>query len=373
MSTRQRPMHETTVEPAAVAPLLLARAAEPPAPLAPISLAEDIGARRLRELAARLTGGDLQPNHADDDGDLDESDTEFEPVSLSTILALGRTQTSDLHDGAPIDTIIGEPQAGRLAVQAARELLPAPASENTAAPPVALTADVPPMGLLSVAPLVTEDEDDDELADATVEITALQPEEHGALAAVIDAEEDAARALYEPLLLSDQSTPDIRLVDLIRRQQSMLDQLNSFPPSYEALEKQAAANPPAATPATPPARSVIEQLAPPPAPPAAEPTRETPLALAQLANIRREPRLQPPSPSLASSLASSLTQTPQASRDEPDESELPQQSPIIIQRAMAERSGRRAPVVAAPPSAVPAFLMGLAAALVFAGVLFAVL
>jgi hypothetical protein len=47
---------------------------------------------------------------------------------------------------------------------------------------------------------------------------------------------------------------------------------------------------------------------------------------------------------------------------------------MIIQRARAERFGRRVgPAVAAPPSAIPAFLGGLALALVVAGVLFAIL
>jgi hypothetical protein len=164
-------------------------------------------------------------------------------------------------------------------------------------------------------------------------------------------------------MLADQSAPDIRLVDLIRRQQSLLDQLNSFPPSYEALARAPEADEPEAE--TPAPRSLIEQLAPPPTPPPAlapaKAAQETPPPLPPF-EIAALPPPRPSKPAV------------REHRDEPSEAELPQQSPIIIQRARAERSGRRiGPTVAAPPSAIPAFLGGLALALVVAGVLFAVL
>ena len=116
-------------------------------------------------------------------------------------------------------------------------------------------------------------------------------------------------------------------------------------------------------------RSLVEQLAPPPVPPTVPPPTLAPKSTAQEAPPPLPPfeiaALPPPQPSKSAA---------REHHEEPSEAELPRQSPMIIQRARAERFGRRVgPAVAAPPSAIPAFLGGLALALVVAGVLFAIL
>jgi hypothetical protein len=166
----------------------------------------------------------------------------------------------------------------------------------------------------------------------------------------------------QPLMLADQSAPDIRLVDLIRRQQSLLDQLNRFPPLHE--DSPGGNDDPGLEPAAPPPpHSVFEQLAPP-IPPAA-----APLALGY-----GTPPPLPPAEKAEFPQPSAPRPAARQREDEPNVAELSQNSPMIIQRARAERSGgRRAGPAAAPPSAAPAFFVGLAVALAIAGVLFAIL
>jgi hypothetical protein len=317
---------------------------------------EDIAARRLRELAQRVSSAAIPAAgvDVDDDGKLDEADAEFEPVSLATILALSREQTPDAPDddelaAETVETVVP------IAVVTSAPFPPVANDDEAAPPPIALsTLD---SGEIDEPAYVTV-----EIREATVDIQPAFTSEDNPAEAIGD--EDDQSAADQPLMLADQSEPDLRLVDLIRRQQSLLDQLNSFPPSYEALDK--AANEAAVQETQEPApRSVIEQLAPPPAPAPAlaakKVVHETPPPLPQF----EVPALPPPRFSKSAA---------RDHREEPSEAELPQQSPIIIQRARAERSGRRlGPVVAAPPSAIPAFMGGLALALVVAGVLFAVL
>ena len=318
---------------------------------------EDIAARRLRELAERVSNL-APPSSGADDGSLDEADAEFEPVSLATILALGRDEQPDADEATAgaretVETVVP------VAVVTTAPFLPV-ANDDEAAP-------ISPLAILSDDAIDEPENLELEVLEASVDIQPAPSAEEGAPDENAG-DDDAPLAADPPLMLADQSesAPDIRLVDLIRRQQSLLDQLNNFPPSYEALNKtHEPAAPEATKPEPAPARSLVEQLAPPPAP---QPT-PAPAKIAQEAPPPLPPfeiaALPPPRPPMSSA---------RPHREEPSEAELPQQSPIIIQRARAERSGRRiGPAVAAPPSVIPAFLGGLALALVVAGVLFAVL
>lgn len=357
MSTRQRFSHETTAETKTPAPLLLARSmdAEP-------QPAEDIGARRLRELAQRFSQGGF-PAPEDDDSTLEGTDVEFEPVSLASILALGREQQPDTPDNSLIEAdggANGDTSPVVPFVPISSTPLPAPEAANDIVPPpaalpaLATAAPAEPLRLAEAelrspadAAIAETDETDDASLETAV-VSIVEPV----------SEQDATAAVNQPLMLADQSETDVRLVDLIRRQKTLLDQLNSFPPSYDASQYAEEAPAP---------RSLVEQLAPPPpavetAAPEPEPEREAPPPL-------------PPAPERVPPTLTLSPPTPAARErmEEPNASELPQHSPMIIQRARAERSGRRIPVVATPPSAVPAFLGGLAAALLVAGVLLAIL
>lgn len=335
--------------------LVLARAVDGDA-----SPVEDIAARRLRQLSQRLSAP-ATALIASDDGNLEKSDAEFEPVSLAAILAIGRRQTPDTADDTLVETTAG-----------ARPLVSVPALTEAPSPEPArgdhiepATLPVPLIAPEPTTPLLLAGE----VLPAPHGVPFSEPSEQVPLDPLPD--NDAAPDATAPLLLADQSATDLRLVDLIRRQQSLLDQLNSFPPSYKVPEEVAEAGP--AAPAAPveAPRSVVELLAPPPAatPIEARETEEaresevreeTPPPLPPMRDTHREP------PRLAAPAARERT-------DEPAAADLPQQSPMIIQRARAERTVRRAPAVAAPPSTVPAFLTGLAAALAVAGVLFVIL
>lgn len=320
---------------------------------------EDIAALRLRELAARLSGALLPPPGADDKISLKDTEAEFEPVSLADIIALGRKQTPDTLDDSLAATSSDVATAAPPAALVSAPSVEASAAANVGDPaePVdvaALPAATPsePLRLAGEAPAVLFKSEGAAEASQLEDQTPSRPESKDETTTA------APIAGGQPLMLADQSAPDIRLVDLIRRQQTLLDQLNRFPPSYEALEKPAEVIPP---PPEPPPLSVIEQLAPPPAVTAA-PTIENeappPLPVAEKTAL--------PPPSKPSAL--------RERNETPPEPVLTEHSPMIIQRARAERSGRRlGPAVATPPSALPAFLVGLAVAVVIAGVLFAVL
>lgn len=357
MSTRQRATLDTTAEPAAGARLLLARTSED-ATVPP----EDIAALRLHELAARLSGALLPPPGADDKISLKETDTEFKPVSLADIIALGRKQTPDTPDDSLAPTSSDAATAAPLVALVSAPSIEAPEAANAGDPaePIdvaALPAATPsePLRLAGEAPTVLFKSEGAAEASQFADQTLSRPE--------IEDETPTAAPMAgdQPLMLADQSAPDIRLVDLIRRQQTLLDQLNRFPPAYDTPEKTAD---PVPAPAEVQPPSVIEQLAPPPPAvidvPAIEAEREAPPPLPPAEKIA----LPPPS----------LKVQARRERDEAAEPVLPEHSPMIIQRARAERSGRRmGPAVAAPPSTLPAFLVGLAVAVVIAGVLFVVL
>jgi hypothetical protein len=330
MSTRQRVTLETTADPATGGPLPLARAVDGVA--VPI---EDIAARRLHELAQHLSGADLSTPGAGADSSLDDTDAEFERVSLAAIVALGRQQTPDPPDDALVDASAASEVSGPPLAVASPPSLPVPIADAAAAG----------AGVTGGAVLTPP------------EAAAAQPPADLPLEAAESDTTPAPLASSQPLMLTDQSTSDIRLVDLIRRQQSLLDQLNRFPPTYKAPDE---ATDPVPEPAAPAPRSVIEQLAPPHA--IADAT--TPFEIEREAPPPLPPPEEEPPPPAAN----------ESKAEPPTEAELPERSPIIIQRARAERSGRRRiGPVAAPPSAMPAFFAGLGAALFIAGILLVIL
>lgn len=343
MSTRQRLTLETTAEPVSGSPRLLARAVEGGA-----TPGEDIAARRLRELAMRLSSADLPQSDADKDNAFGETDAEFEPVTLATITTLGRQQKPDTPGDTLTDAGDVTSTAKPLVAVVNAPALPAPATDEDAqqAAPALLAVGPPPEPFRLA---------DDDLGPLDV-VAIVEPEAEVTFPALVEGDAPSAPPASEdqPLMLADQSTTDIRLVDLIRRQQSILDQLNRFPPpTFDTSER--AVTPVTAEPEPepePPQRPVVDLRTPP-----LDVGREIPPPLPPPERMA----LPPP--------------TVLEIKDEPVEQELPEQSPIIIQRARAERSarGRGGSAIAAPPSAVPAFFVGLAVAIAIAGVLFVVI
>jgi len=350
MSTRQRASLDTA-DPLVGARLLLARASDDAT-----ALPVDIGALRLRALSARFAGTDVPFGDDNADGSLNDTDTEFEPVSLAAILALGREQSPD----AAGDSLLVASDAAAAAPLISLETKPAAPGHDA----VAVSKALPPVP----APL-----SDDA---APVPVVVAEAVEHPSIPVALDEPEIESEVSIvaepgadQPLMLSDQSETDLRLVDLIRRQQTLLEQLNRFPPPYDTPESPADPKQ-AELPAQ--ALSVVDQLArsaTEPAPSVLEIGRDTPPPLPSHERMA----LPPP----AAKQAPARERNELAARDrkeEPPEPVLTEQSPMIIQRARAEQIGRRVGhVVAAPPSALPAFLGGLAAAVVIAGVLLAVL
>ena len=348
MSTRQRATLEMTADSTAGRPMLLAHANVDAVP------ASDIAALRLQDLARRFSGDNGHQPATDALTSLDETDIEFEPVSLATIEALASRQVPDSLEDS-LDDSVGDasgapwPTAPLAVVVSAPSSVPA-LSTGTGAPPPPFAAPPEPLDL-SDDVLPNEAESDEPPTDAML-YPVLEDETPAAL----------PQAAEQPLMLADQSAPDIRLVDLIRRQQSLLEQLNRFPPPDD--DAAGSSDDPGRGPAAlPPPLSVLEQLAPPAISAAA------PLAL----GFATPPPL-PPVEKAESPLPSSPRPAARQREDEPNVAALSQRSPMIIQRARAERSsGRRGGPAATPPSAAPAFFAGLAVAIAIAGVLFAVL
>lgn len=342
MSIRQRATLEMTANPIAERPLLLAHADVDTAP------AEDIAARRLLDLVQRFSRDEGHPLATS----LDESDTEFEPLSLASIEALGGRQVPDTPEDSLDDA--GE-ETGTPAlltvVASAPSSVPALWADMGATSPLPLAVHAEPFELSDDVMLENEPESDEPSSDATP-YSVLNDDALMAFPPETD----------QPQMLADQAAPDIRLVDLIRRQQSLLDQLNRFPPPHD--DAPAANDDLGPEPAAlPPPHSVLEQLAPPDLPAAVAPAlgygTPPPLPPVEKAEF---PKSSPPRPAA------------RQREDEPNVAELSQRSPMIIQRARAERSsGRRGGPTAAPPSVAPAFFVGLAVALAIAGVLLAIL
>ncbi len=294
---------------------------------------KDIAALRLRELAARLAG---TPQSLEDDGSLDVADEVIEPISLATILALGRSPANDtLERLPPPDALIAPVSASTLPAIIA----PEPQDEM----PV-------PLRLACADPVSAE---------AMPRPTGESPDAatlDGDVRAPLDQHLEEVRAPEAQAVSDDHGETDIRLVDLIRRQQTLLDRLNHFPLPDEAPEREAvAALPPPSVPPPSVEQSVVERLAPPPFELAFSPRPQT--APEPAREPETSPALPPPLP-------------PAESGDSAIEA-LSERSPMIIQRAQAERSGRYDPNEAHDvPSMFPAFAAGIGLALAVAGTLF---
>ncbi len=124
-------------------------------------------------------------------------------------------------------------------------------------------------------------------------------------------------ATDEPLMLADQSDSDIRLVDLIKRQQSLLDQLNRYPPAPASTDA-----PPIDRP-----RSTILRLADVVRgrSAGADAAHDPPTTDRQLTRRRR---CRPPASFVLPARRRMMTS-----------SMLPERAPMIIERARAERVG----------------------------------
>ncbi|MFN3744498.1 MAG: hypothetical protein ACK4TL_07315 [Hyphomicrobiaceae bacterium] len=330
MSTRQRGTLDATAASPSGGAQPLARALEGSA-----EPDEDIAARRLHELAQRLSGAHVSAPDAGADSPLDSPDAEFERVSLAAIVALGRQQAPDTPDDTLVEARAAAEDSGPALAIARPVSLPVPTTDAAAARvegPEAATKPAPEAAPAQPLAALPREAAESDTAPATI-------------------------ASSQPLMLTDQSAADIRLVDLIRRQQSLLDQLNRFPPTYPAPGDAAVSDPGPAAVAPQP---VFELLAPPPG----NADATTPFEIPREAPPPLPPKEElPPAPDEFGAEA-----PPEAAL-----SELSELSPIIIQRARAERSGRRLGPVAAPPSTMPAFLVGLGAAFFIAGILLVIL
>jgi hypothetical protein len=308
---------------------------------------EDIGAARLRELAERLSGVSSAPARGGHDSFYD-ADEVVEPVSLSAILALGRTPANDT-DAVPAASEISEAVQAVSTSPAVVPALLAPANQDEMPIPLRFAG--------------TSSDGVDPATSAT-----SKPAE---LASSDDDREPLIRRLghappLEALVVpGEHGEADVRLVDLIRRQQTLLDRLHKFPQAGEEPVPEAAATEvsqiaalPAPEPEPEPApaeQSVVERLAPPPFEfPFAGRPQTLPEAVAESEKL---PALPPP--------------LPPAELGESTVANLSERAPIIIQRAHAERSGMYDPNEAnAAPSVFPAFAAGIGLALALAGTLF---
>lgn len=340
---------------------------------------DDIVAARMKDLADRLAAGHEVPKTAGVDAPLEQSDVVIQPVSLAAITGLrGRPIADSDDDGwlpmspttlitpptpsqradddaiAPPPAVLSTPTESSTTSEAASErnlrslldVLDPPA-------PLRLAGEIP-SGRLGPAALIAEHSDD--VSDPPVVATWSEASSRPS-----DAFLNADRTTWgaptpvtdEPLMLADQSDSDIRLVDLIKRQQSLLDQLNRYPPS--SVPADSATISALADLPTAPAWSVVDQLAPPLPTIPAEQHRASQAAA------------PPPLPSTGIlRLAGPL----------PDDAEqrLTERSPMIIERARAEQSARHGLSNSTSSSSpLPAFAAGVAIAFAIAGSLLLVL
>lgn len=327
---------------------------------------EDIAVSRLRALAERLAGNGDAVSSDDGDGSLTDADEIIvAPVSLTTMVAMRRLQApadldEDLDGDLSADEAAAPPEeAPANAIVAESSPDAEPTSEFSPALPIKASdaeeeaAELDVVASLAPVPLRLADETGRSLTTTSESAPSDEsPETESA-----DSEPEAAplmrrivQSAEPPLMLSDQSAADIRLVDLIRRQQTLLDRLHRYPPTPGTSESGASSTSAAPSSTEPPPELTFSS---PPRIGKALPDRET--------TIEAIPALPPP--------------LPPSSDDEPDPEDagpqLPERAPIIIQRAHAERSGRYDPSSEyTPPSVMPAFAAGLALACVVAGSLF---
>lgn len=337
----------------------------------------DIVAARMKDLADRLAAGISSPKILGVDAPLDQSDVVVQPVTLAAIAGLRDRPIDDSNDDdwMPTPTTPMTVSAPSAPSQQADNDAVAPSPAPLAASTVSATAieDASEQNLKSLldvldppAPLRLAGE-----APSRRLIPVIASASSPSTAAASDIESEAtnddaetetspltpwvgpAPATDEPLLLADQSDSDIRLVDLIKRQQSLLDQLNRYPPApaqaASSVAESLADFPP------PPAWTVLDQLAPTQPFTPVEPHRVPPVDMPPPLQSTGALRLTGPSP-------------------EDGEQRLTDRSPMIIERARAERSGRHgASSSAASSSPLPAFAAGVAIAFAIAGSLLFVL
>lgn len=325
----------------------------------------DIAAARMKDLANRLAAGKALQKAADIDAPLELSDVEIQPVSLAAITGLRGLAIADadndwlpttpmlldapaapiLHGGiaptplsAPTASMKSSETASERNLQSLLTVLDPPA-------PLRFAAEVPFTRLIGAPTSVATTADDETpAAESPDEIETAHPTHW------VELEAQQALVANEPLKLPDQSDGDIRLVDLIKRQKSLLDQLNRYPPV--PAPEDASMNSPAAPPTPWP---FVDQLAP-----------TLPFMASEQ---RRAPFPEAPPPLPSSGMLRLAGPSP-----EDAEHMLTERSPMIIQRARAELSGRHgARKSAAQSSPIPAFAAGVAVAFAIAGSLLLVL
>jgi hypothetical protein len=351
---------------------------------------DDIVAVRMRDLADRLAASKAMLGAADIDAPLEPSDVEIQPVSLAAITALRGLESPDNDDddwlpATPPNLIVLSAWSGPTdAITAIIPALPPPAepamskksnetaSERNLASLLAVLEQPTPLRLAGALPTgvpvpaeLSVVSPVDPAADAPTSVVATadtdapsEPADSGSDSSPL-LRFERAYAAGEPLLLADQSGDDIRLVDLVKRQQSLLDQLNSYPPPPRAPEQPIElpaepAEPPAASVPPPAVRSVVDDLAP---------------TLPLLSSDKRRPSLNVTPPPFSSTGVLRLT----GNTPDDDEHLLPERAPMIIERARAERMGLHRASKSAAPSPLPAFAAGVAIALAIAGSLLFVL
>ena len=331
----------------------------------------DIAAARMRALAGRITDArhDARQLAVLDDATLENADTEILPVSRSAIAGLRafRAVTAD-EDFKPAPVAV----VAQLAVSSEPEIAsgvyrsevvppsPPPATIDAEALPVPLRRAGTQLDRFTSVPKPTD-----------VEFEARSTDGSQLPAVFNSADQNSALEPLEnqiaPASEDGEMLPaDIRLVDLVRRQQTLLDQLSSYHgPSTPADAVQSLEPPQFATP------SVVEQLAPVPLPLA--PSQLAPAQLPPPAEARRDVSETPTQPSetaMAPHVPSTFAPRLGVPQDDSD-SQLPERSPMIIERARAERQGRYgANEKYTPPSAIPAFAAGISVAIAIAGTLF---
>jgi hypothetical protein len=334
---------------------------------------DDIVAARMKDLADRLAAGIALPKAAGVDAPLEHSDVVIQPVSLAAITGLRDRPIADSDDDGRLPTtpmtVIASPAPSQQADDDAIAPPPAPLAATTVSTnssetasernlqslldvldppaPLRLAGEGPSGHLIPVIPPARPPAGtSDEGTEAT---NAATEAGNGHLTPWTA----PTPATDEPLMLADQSDSDIRLVDLIKRQQSLLNQLNRYPPAPVTSAPPAAEAlgdlPP------PPAWTVLDQLAP-----------TQPI-------IPAEQHRSPPADAPPPLPSTGVLRLAGPSLDD-GEQRLTERSPMIIQRARAEQAGRHgANNPAASPSPLPAFAAGIAIAFAIAGSLLFVL
>lgn len=327
---------------------------------------DDIVTSRMKDLADRLAACAVMPAADNSDTSLPQHDIEIQPVTLAAITGLRGQVVADTDDDewlpappvaaivptAPVEpaAAVAPPSPPNMSMRSSEEVSEQNLQSLLAVldppTPLRLAGELPSRRLVPITPF----------EDAPTEATEAESE-----TIVVTSEIDTSPAPIdppwikpepadsEPLMLADQSAGDIRLVDLIKRQQTLLEQLNHYPPA--PMPADAPAEPPAA--ATPP-RSLFDQLAPTPPMIPSEP--------------RRAPAAEAPPPLPSTGVLRLAAPSP-----EDAEHVLPERAPMIIERARAERSGQSSGKSATAPSPLPAFAAGIAIAIAIAGSLLFVL